>query len=179
MMAMMAVCGGLTCYCAITDMRDSSLQNSSACASTPPRAVPGRRLKEEDHPSLGHCDWSRLSLQLSSSPPTYSLPVGPPSPPHSKVRIQLLGSMAPDTKKPSFPALLTHMVKSEGVSSIYAGLSAAIMRQAIYGTARIGLHRTFSDKLQEVSRLVWLRGIRSRSCGCCCCWEGVVRLLVR
>lgn len=58
--------------------------------------------------------------------------------------------MSPDTKKPSFPTLLTHMVKTEGVSSIYAGLSAAIMRQAIYGTARIGLHRTFSDKLQEV-----------------------------
>lgn len=58
--------------------------------------------------------------------------------------------MSPDTKKPSFPALLSHMVKTEGVSSIYAGLSAALMRQAIYGTARIGLHRTFSDKLQEV-----------------------------
>jgi hypothetical protein len=34
--------------------------------------------------------------------------------------------------------------------SVYAGLSASIMRQAIYGTARIGLHRTFSNKLQEV-----------------------------
>lgn len=58
--------------------------------------------------------------------------------------------MSPDTKKPSFPTLLTNMVKAEGFSSIYAGLSAALMRQAIYGTARIGLHRTFSDKLQEV-----------------------------
>ncbi|CAN0153346.1 unnamed protein product, partial [Hapterophycus canaliculatus] len=73
------------------------------------------------------------------------LPLPPP-----QVRIQLLGSMSPDTKKPSFPTLLSHMVKTEGISSIYAGLSAAIMRQAIYGTARIGLHRTFSDKLQEV-----------------------------
>lgn len=68
-----------------------------------------------------------------------------------QVRIQLMGSMSPDTKKPSFPALLSHMVKTEGISAIYAGLSAALMRQAIYGTARIGLHRTFSDKLQEVS----------------------------
>lgn len=68
----------------------------------------------------------------------------------NQVRIQLMGSMSPDTKKPSFPALLSHMVKTEGISSIYAGLSAALMRQAIYGTARIGLHRTFSDKLQEV-----------------------------
>lgn len=70
-----------------------------------------------------------------------------------KVRIQLLGSMTPDVKKPSFPSLLAHMIKTDGVSSVYAGLSAAIMRQAIYGTARIGLHRTFSDKLQEVRNL--------------------------
>ncbi|CAM9827774.1 unnamed protein product, partial [Choristocarpus tenellus] len=62
---------------------------------------------------------------------------------------KLLATMAPDAPKPSFPALLSNMVKTEGIFSIYAGLSAALMRQAIYGTARIGLHRTFSDKLQE------------------------------
>ncbi|CAM9371813.1 unnamed protein product [Ascophyllum nodosum] len=69
----------------------------------------------------------------------------------AKVRIQLLGSMSPDVKKPSFPALLTHMVRTEGIGSVYAGLSASIMRQAIYGTARIGLHRSFSDKLVEMN----------------------------
>ncbi|CAM9684883.1 unnamed protein product, partial [Discosporangium mesarthrocarpum] len=69
----------------------------------------------------------------------------------AKVRIQLMATMNPDAPKPSFPALISNMVKMEGVSSVYAGLSAALMRQAIYGTARIGLHRTFSDKLQEVS----------------------------
>lgn len=36
----------------------------------------------------------------------------------------------------------------QGFTSIYSGLSAAIARQASYGTARIGLHRTFSDALQ-------------------------------
>ena len=41
------------------------------------------------------------------------------------------------------------MVKNEGITSIYAGLSASIMRQLIYGTARIGLHRSFSDALVE------------------------------
>lgn len=70
-----------------------------------------------------------------------------------QVRIQLMATMAPDAPKPSFPVLLTHMVRAEGLSSVYAGLSAAIMRQAIYGTARIGLHRTFSDKLKEASGL--------------------------
>jgi solute carrier family 25 oxoglutarate transporter 11 len=41
------------------------------------------------------------------------------------------------------------MVKNEGIKSIYSGLSAALARQCVYGTARIGLHRTFSDYLQK------------------------------
>ena len=50
---------------------------------------------------------------------------------------------------PSFPALISGMIKEGGVGSIYAGLDASLMRQAIYGTARIGLHRTFSDIIAE------------------------------
>ena len=65
----------------------------------------------------------------------------------AKVRIQLMATLRPDAPKPSFPVLLKDMVAKDGISSVYAGLSAALMRQAIYGTARIGLHRTFSDKL--------------------------------
>jgi solute carrier family 25 (mitochondrial oxoglutarate transporter), member 11 len=64
----------------------------------------------------------------------------------AKVRLQLLNS---STVKPSFVTLLSSMIKEEGIMSIYAGLSASYMRQAIYGTARIGLHRTFSDMLIE------------------------------
>jgi solute carrier family 25 oxoglutarate transporter 11 len=45
----------------------------------------------------------------------------------------------------SLPALFTCSV--EGISACYAGLSAALFRQATYGTARIGLHRSFSDYL--------------------------------
>lgn len=41
------------------------------------------------------------------------------------------------------------MVQKDGIKSVYAGLSAALMRQAVYGTARIGLHRKFSNELQE------------------------------
>eukprot|EP00559_Dactyliosolen_fragilissimus_P005281 CAMPEP_0184862648 /NCGR_PEP_ID=MMETSP0580-20130426/7078_1 /TAXON_ID=1118495 /ORGANISM="Dactyliosolen fragilissimus" /LENGTH=249 /DNA_ID=CAMNT_0027360601 /DNA_START=297 /DNA_END=1046 /DNA_ORIENTATION=+ len=41
------------------------------------------------------------------------------------------------------------MVKSDGVTSIYKGVDAAIGRQLVYGTARIGLHRSFSDILVE------------------------------
>jgi len=41
------------------------------------------------------------------------------------------------------------MIRNEGVLSIYAGLSASLMRQLIYGTARIGLHRSISDYMKE------------------------------
>ena len=51
---------------------------------------------------------------------------------------------------PRFPSIIGGMVERDGIKSIYAGLSASLMRQAIYGTARMGLHRTFSDMLQEV-----------------------------
>ena len=37
----------------------------------------------------------------------------------------------------------------QGILSVYSGLSAAIARQASYGTARIGLHRSFSDALVQ------------------------------
>lgn len=70
----------------------------------------------------------------------------------AKVRLQLFATLNPEgTKKPNFVAMITKMVKEEGVSSVYAGLSASLMRQAIYGTARIGLHRTISDKLVEAN----------------------------
>lgn len=66
----------------------------------------------------------------------------------AKVRLQLYATMHPKgTTIPSPVAVLGNMVRTEGITSVYAGLSAALMRQAVYGTARIGLHRTFSDKL--------------------------------
>jgi solute carrier family 25 oxoglutarate transporter 11 len=39
------------------------------------------------------------------------------------------------------------MVKRDGITSVYKGVDAAIGRQMVYGTARIGLHRMFSDQL--------------------------------
>eukprot|EP01041_Mallomonas_annulata_P008825 gene8825-18271_t len=68
----------------------------------------------------------------------------------AKVRLQLYAtaeSTTLSTPKPNFVSVLSNMIKNEGIKSIYAGLSASIMRQLIYGTARIGLHRTFSDML--------------------------------
>jgi len=65
--------------------------------------------------------------------------------------MQLYGQMNPGKPVPGFPALIAAMVRNDGFFSIYKGVDAAIGRQMVYGTARIGLHRTFSDKLVEIN----------------------------
>jgi solute carrier family 25 (mitochondrial oxoglutarate transporter), member 11 len=67
----------------------------------------------------------------------------------AKVRMQLYGQMNPGKPIPSFPTIISSVVKNDGIIGIYKGVDAAIGRQMVYGTARIGLHRTFSDKLVE------------------------------
>jgi solute carrier family 25 (mitochondrial oxoglutarate transporter), member 11 len=69
----------------------------------------------------------------------------------AKVRMQLYGQMNPGKPIPSFPSVIQKIVKHDGVLAIYKGVDAAIGRQMVYGTARIGLHRTFSDKLVEIN----------------------------
>jgi len=69
----------------------------------------------------------------------------------AKVRMQLYGQLNPGKPVPGFYTILSKMVKNDGVPSIYKGVDAAIGRQLVYGTARIGLHRTFSDKLVEMN----------------------------
>jgi solute carrier family 25 (mitochondrial oxoglutarate transporter), member 11 len=70
----------------------------------------------------------------------------------AKVRLQLFATLNPEgTKKPNFVSMIMTMVKNDGISSVYAGLSASLMRQAIYGTARIGLHRSISDYLEKAN----------------------------
>jgi solute carrier family 25 (mitochondrial oxoglutarate transporter), member 11 len=65
--------------------------------------------------------------------------------------MQLYGQLNPGKPVPSFPTILSNMVKHDGFLSIYKGVDAAIGRQLVYGTARIGLHRKFSDKLVELN----------------------------
>ena len=59
--------------------------------------------------------------------------------------MQLYGQLNPGKPIPSFPSLLSGMIKREGPLSVYRGIDAAVGRQLVYGTARIGLHRTISD----------------------------------
>lgn len=69
----------------------------------------------------------------------------------AKVRMQLYGQMNPGKEIPSFPSVIQAIVKHDGVMAVYKGVDAAIGRQMVYGTARIGLHRTFSDKLVDLN----------------------------
>jgi solute carrier family 25 oxoglutarate transporter 11 len=69
----------------------------------------------------------------------------------AKVRMQLYGQLNPGKPIPSFPSIIKSIVTRDGPLSVYKGVDAAIGRQMVYGTARIGLHRTFSDKLVELN----------------------------
>mmetsp|Transcript_2140 Transcript_2140/g.4919 ORF Transcript_2140/g.4919 Transcript_2140/m.4919 type:complete len:347 (+) Transcript_2140:252-1292(+) len=70
----------------------------------------------------------------------------------TKVRLQLAGEgLAPGQAKPSSMQIVRDAVKADGIKGLYSGLSASLTRQATYGTARIGLHRSFSNKLQELN----------------------------
>lgn len=58
-----------------------------------------------------------------------------------KTRVQVTGRPAAEMIKVT--------LKESGPTGFYRGLSAALMRQAVYGTARLGLHRSFSNYMLE------------------------------
>ena len=62
-----------------------------------------------------------------------------------KTRIQVVGK----AQNIGAITIMKNLIKNEGVMKLYSGLSASLMRQAIYGTARLGLHRVFTNKLKE------------------------------
>jgi hypothetical protein len=103
----------------------------------------------------------------------------------AKVRMQLYGQLNPGKPVPSFVELLSSMIKTDGIASVYKGVDAAVGRQLVYGTARIGLHRAISDKLKEYNEgkpisfmMKTLSGMASGSiavcigtpCKCCVLW---------
>lgn len=64
-----------------------------------------------------------------------------------KVRQQGLGQGS-RVRIPNALSVARSLVASEGVRGLYAGISAAYARQLVYGSARLGLFRTFSDALR-------------------------------
>lgn len=69
----------------------------------------------------------------------------------AKVRMQLYGQMNPGKAVPSFVTIIKNSIAQDGIGGVYKGVDAAIGRQMVYGTARIGLHRTFSDMLVQMN----------------------------
>jgi solute carrier family 25 oxoglutarate transporter 11 len=55
------------------------------------------------------------------------------------------------TEKVGPITLFTNILKQNGPRGLYVGLGTALTRQATYGTARIGLHRVISDRLELIS----------------------------
>ena len=62
--------------------------------------------------------------------------------------MQLYGQLNPGKPVPGFGTIISNMVQTQGITSVYTGVDAAVGRQMVYGTARIGLHRKFSDMLE-------------------------------
>ncbi|KAI8847745.1 mitochondrial carrier domain-containing protein [Chytridium lagenaria] len=65
-----------------------------------------------------------------------------------KVRIQLVGEGAHAAKQSAF-SVASSIIKSQGFTSLYTGLSAGLLRQATYTTARMGLFNTFVSFAQS------------------------------
>jgi len=62
-----------------------------------------------------------------------------------KVRLQLSGEGVKGGNI-GLPGMAKQILAKEGVGAFYSGIGAAWLRQAMYGTSRLGLFRVFSDK---------------------------------
>jgi len=66
-----------------------------------------------------------------------------------KVRIQLTGEGAKSGPKPSPLSVARSIVAQGSVLDLYSGLSAGLLRQVTYATARFGLYGTFEGMLKR------------------------------
>lgn len=65
-----------------------------------------------------------------------------------KVRLQLAGEGARTGPKPTVMGVTREVIASGRVLDLYTGLSAGLLRQAVYTTARLGFFDTFQNQLQ-------------------------------
>ncbi|CAK7230056.1 hypothetical protein SBRCBS47491_007457 [Sporothrix bragantina] len=69
-----------------------------------------------------------------------------------KVRMQLMGQGQSGGKTSPFAVVQNIVAGRGGFFNLYQGLSAGLLRQLVYGTARLGLFSTFEKKLTERAR---------------------------
>ncbi|KAL8777817.1 MAG: hypothetical protein Q9213_007688 [Squamulea squamosa] len=65
-----------------------------------------------------------------------------------KVRLQLAGEGAKNSARPSPLAVTRDIIAQGKVADLYTGLSAGLLRQAVYTTARLGFFDTFMTALK-------------------------------
>ena len=65
-----------------------------------------------------------------------------------KVRMQLAGEGKAGGPRPTPLSVTREIISSGKAMDLYTGLSAGLLRQAVYTTARMGLFQTFMDKLK-------------------------------
>lgn len=66
-----------------------------------------------------------------------------------KVRLQLAGEGARGGVKPTPLSVANQVISEAGFLGLYNGISAALLRQVVYGTSRLGLFFTFEDLLKK------------------------------
>jgi solute carrier family 25 (mitochondrial oxoglutarate transporter), member 11 len=66
-----------------------------------------------------------------------------------KVRLQLAGEGAKTGPKPTVMGVTREVLASGRALDLYTGLSAGLLRQAVYTTARLGFFDTFQNKIQQ------------------------------
>ncbi|RMD39676.1 hypothetical protein DV735_g5452, partial [Chaetothyriales sp. CBS 134920] len=69
-----------------------------------------------------------------------------------KVRLQLAGEGSKGGPKPTVAAVTRDVIAGGRVLDLYKGLSAGLLRQAVYTTARLGFFDTFQDILETRAR---------------------------
>ncbi|MCJ1470622.1 putative mitochondrial 2-oxoglutarate/malate carrier protein [Pseudocyphellaria aurata] len=69
-----------------------------------------------------------------------------------KVRLQLAGEGAKTGPRPSPIQITREIISSGKVLDLYTGLSAGLLRQAVYTTARLGFFDTFMDSLKRSAK---------------------------
>lgn len=86
-----------------------------------------------------------------------------------KVQIQLQGEAGSKIQVHSKNPLVlgAHIVRNQGVGGLYRGLSAGLVRQATYTTARMGLFGTFVDMATKPGEdlAFWKRGVCGLAAG--------------
>lgn len=65
-----------------------------------------------------------------------------------KVQLQVVGEGVKGAKVSPF-SIASETIAKHGFSTMYKGLSAALLRQATYTTARLGIFRSITDHLDS------------------------------